>query len=133
MIKSSSILNWYAVISLFARLRTVNQGGLLDDEREPLPGIGLLNAPLIAFAEFFQIIPNLDAAAAKQSSRLTLNRDGRHTTLVAIAILPDSERTNLLGRFTEGDPLVAMEVHKKSVKLHWQSLERVKSATSYCR
>ena len=109
----SDILSGDWRILYLAWLWTVDQGDLLDDEREPLTGIGPLNAPLIAFAEFFQINPDLVAAAAEQSSRLASNSDARHTSLVAIAAIPDNEKTNLLCRLAEGDPHVAMEVRKK--------------------
>ena len=46
-------------------LTAVEDELIADDEREPLPGIGPLTGPLEAFADFFDVDPDLVQAAAE--------------------------------------------------------------------
>ena len=80
------------------------------DELEPMPGIGPMTAPLAAFAEFFDIDPDLVQAAAERSavagaSGISADDAGR-----VIAAMPDREKTGLLVRLFEGTPHVAAEL-----------------------
>jgi hypothetical protein len=82
-----------------------------DDQREPLPGIGPLTAPLQVFAEFFGIDPDLlQAAAEADAGNPALSEADVNEAVVAI---PDSEKTGLLLRLLNGDTHVAADVRRR--------------------
>ena len=103
--------DWRALY--LAWLWTVDQGNLRDEVKEPLPGIGPLNAGLKTFADFFRIDSDLVSAAAEESAVFPGGMSSHSTTNAAIANIPDDEKTNLLCRLAEGDPHVVFEVRKQ--------------------
>ncbi|MEA2781109.1 MAG: hypothetical protein QOK29_2653 [Rhodospirillaceae bacterium] len=81
---------------------------------EPLPGIGPMTEALEAFADFFQIDPDLVAAAAERSADPLA---GKPLSSVAarriVAELTDGEKTELLMRLFEDDPHVGNELRAR--------------------
>ncbi len=86
-------------------LAAADRGMLQDDAREPLTGIGPLTEGLEAFGEFFGIDPDLVRAAAEATAGPDCGAIPPETALAAIRNLPDDEKTDLLNRFLEGDPV----------------------------
>jgi hypothetical protein len=82
-----------------------------DDQREPLPGIGPLAAPLETFAEFFGINPDLlQAAAESDGGNFAVSEADLRRAVVAI---PDSEKAGLLLRLLNGDTHVAADLKRR--------------------
>jgi hypothetical protein len=95
-------------------LTAVQQELVDDDELEPLPGIGPLAGPLKAFAEFFDVNPDLVQAAAELTwEAAAMSKDGLREGLAAIS---EFEKTELLLRIVEGDPYVAAELRSRTRK-----------------
>ena len=103
--------DWRALY--LACLWTVDQGDLRNEVKESLPGIGLLNAGLKTFADFFRIDSNFVSAAAEESAVFSGAMSSHSTTNAAIANIPDDEKLNLLCRLAEGDPHVVLDVRKQ--------------------
>jgi hypothetical protein len=81
------------------------------DEIEPLPGIGPLTGALEAFAEFFGIDSDLvEAAAELGADSASLSKDHLHD---AIAVISESEKTELLLRVLDGDTRVTAELRRR--------------------
>ena len=81
------------------------------DEPEPMPGIGPMTGPLEAFANFFNIDPNLIAAAAERSADpLAGKRAPSETVGPIIAAMTDQHKTDLLARLFDGDAHVMSEL-----------------------
>ena len=76
---------------------------------EPLDGIGPMTDALDAFARFFQIDPNLVAAAAERG-----NAPATLDAATVVAALTEAEKTALLIRVFDGDPLVSPELRGKA-------------------
>ncbi len=95
-----------------AWLWMVDQGGLRDEIKEPLPGIGPLNATLKSFANFLRIDPDLVAAAAEGPAGSSNDKKGAKVSHAAIKDMPDDEKTRLLCRIADGDPHVVLEIRK---------------------
>jgi hypothetical protein len=79
------------------------------DEPEPLPGLGQITGPLRAFAEFFEIDPDLVAAASEE---IGVAPEPISPDVVRDIIdgLPEERKTALLIRLIDGDPHVANEL-----------------------
>jgi hypothetical protein len=92
-------------------LMAVEQDVFAADALEPMPGIGPLTASLQALASFFDIDPDLVAAAAESSAGLAeISSD---SALHTIAEMSDREKNAFLTRLFEGDPLVGPELRSK--------------------
>ncbi len=78
-------------------------------EREPLPSIAPMTSAHKAFAEFFQLDPDLLDAASERDTATNAPMDGR----AAIAALADEEKTNLLVRLFDGEPHIGAELRAK--------------------
>ncbi len=96
-----------------AWLWTVDQGDLRNEIKEPLPGIGPLNAGLKTLADFLRIDPDLVTAAAEESAVNLDDKSLQSTTQAAIKDIPNAEKAKLLCRLAEGDPHVALELRKR--------------------
>ena len=94
-------------------LAAVQDGGLRDDALEPLAGIGPLTGGLDAFARFFRMDPDLVRAAAERTGQAELGELPSEVTLAALESIPDDEKTELLRRFFEGDPLATAELRRR--------------------
>ena len=93
-------------------LTAVESERLSDGDTEPLPGIGPLTGALKAFADFFDINPDLVEAAAE--SPLYASGDLSEAEVRArVGAIPDTEKTALLCRLVAGDPHVAAELLRK--------------------
>lgn len=91
-------------------LTGVENGSLLDQALEPLPGIAPLNAGLRAFADFFRIDGDLVRAAAEAPGDAPSRESSSAALRGAIAALPEPQKNALLLRLAEGDPHVAAEL-----------------------
>jgi hypothetical protein len=92
-------------------LMAVEEDVFEADALEPMPGIGPLTASLQAFASFFDIDPDLVAAAAESSAGLAeISSDA---ALYTVAQMTDHEKNALLVRLFGGDPLVGAELRSK--------------------
>ena len=105
-------------------LTAVQRGYVLGDEKEPLGGIGPLNAPLEALAEFFQVDRDLVRAAADRPTSSESERSFAEVTRRAIASMPEDEKTALLLRLVDGDLHVAGEIRNK-IRGAWDAAERI--------
>ncbi len=94
-------------------LTAVEEDLLPDDETEPLPGIGPLTGALRAFAEFFQIDPDLVQAAAERSAGPGDDAMSADAARDVLAAIPEREKTELLLRLVEADPHLAAELKRK--------------------
>jgi len=82
-----------------------------DDEIEPLPGIGPLTGALEGFADFFGVDPDLvEVAAELAGNDGSMSRDKLRD---ALAVIPESEKAELLMRVVDGDTRVAAELRRK--------------------
>ena len=79
------------------------------DVPEPGPGLGPMTASLEAFAEFFDLDPDLVAAAAERPAA-TAGPLSPEAVARAIAALSEQEKTRLLVRAFDGDPHVGAEL-----------------------
>jgi hypothetical protein len=93
-------------------LAAVQDEEVPSSEVEPLPGIGPLTEVLEAFAEFFDIDPDLVQAAAETgTAEAAMSRDSLRD---ALASIPEAERTELLLRVVDGDGhVVAAELKRR--------------------
>jgi hypothetical protein len=91
-------------------LTAVEEDLLPDDGFEPLPGMGPLNNSLEAFAEFFDIDPDLVQAAAERPHSAPIPAEALRDVLAAI---PEAEKMQLLLRLVEGDPHVGSELIRR--------------------
>jgi hypothetical protein len=92
-------------------LTAVQEELAADDEVEPLPGIGPLTGALQGFAEFFGIDPDLVRAAAEQDADIaTTSKDDLREML---AVIPESEKIELLLCAVEGDVHVTAEMKSR--------------------
>lgn len=93
-------------------LLAVENGSLLDDAVEPLPGIGPITEPLEAFADFLALDPRLVRAAAEtgvgESNNLSASRIRRF-----VSALSGAEKTEHLCCLIEGKPHALAEVRAK--------------------
>lgn len=103
-------------------LTAVQQESVDDDELEPLPGIGPLAGPLKAFAEFFDVNPDLVQAAAELAGEaVAVSKDDLREALAAIS---EFEKTELLLRIIDGDSYVAAELRSRTRKKGPASMTR---------
>jgi hypothetical protein len=91
-------------------LMAVEEEGIEPDEPEPLPGLGPMTGALEAFVAFFGIDSDLAAAAAERTAFAPIPAGAAEAT---IAALDGPEKTRLLLRVFDGDPLVAAELRAK--------------------
>lgn len=77
---------------------------------EPLPGLGPMTEALGAFADFFQLNPDLVAAAAERPAIMRSEPVSADAARHRIAAMDDPAKTGLLVRLFEGDPHVAIEL-----------------------
>lgn len=92
-------------------LTAVQEELVADDEVEPLPGIGPLTGALEGFLQFFGIDPDLVRAAAERGADIaTTSKDDLREML---AVIPESEKIELLLRVVEGDTHVAAEMKSR--------------------
>ncbi|GGC03791.1 hypothetical protein GCM10011494_22820 [Novosphingobium endophyticum] len=89
-------------------LGAIEAEGLGDDEIEPMAGIGPLTGALGAFAEFFDIDPDLVQAAADRPMDMMAMSPAAAGEV--IAAMTDREKTDLLTRLFGGDPNIAVEL-----------------------
>ena len=94
-------------------LAAVAGGGLRDDALEPLAGIGPLTGGLEAFARFFRMDLDLVRAAAERTEHAELGELSSAAALAALGSIPDDEKTELLRRFFEGDPLATAALRRR--------------------
>lgn len=87
-------------------LTAIEADALEPGEIEPLPGIGPVTGALEAFAAFFQIDPDLLAAASEQPFA-PADEAGLAACRSIIADLPEDTKISLLTRLFEGDAYVA--------------------------
>ena len=81
------------------------------DEPEPMPGIGPMTGALEAFANFFNIDPNLVAAAAERSADPFAGQQApSEVARPIIAAMTDQDKTDLLARLFDGDAHVMSEL-----------------------
>lgn len=86
----------------------VSVGLIEPDDPEPMAGIGPVTQQLGEFSAFFQIDPDLIAAAAERCP--VINQDvSPDAVRTAIARVPDDVRTDVLTRLHAGDPMVMTE------------------------
>lgn len=89
-------------------LTAVQDGSYTPDEPEPLPGIGPMTGALEAFARFFQIDPDLVAAAAEQTFEpVPADPSEAHAIITG---MPEAAKSSLLLRLFDGDGHVAEEL-----------------------
>lgn len=86
-----------------------------DDAREPMSGIGPLNAALTSFAEFLMVDPDLLTAAAEQKAPLIIPTSDE--IRAAIEAVPDVEKVDLLLRVSQGDAHVVAELRRRLPKV----------------
>ena len=86
-------------------LAEVDIGDRKDGETEPLPGIGPLTGALRAFAEFFRIDSDLVQAASEAPAGMAAREPPPDAVHAALAAIPEDEKTELLLRLVEGDPI----------------------------
>jgi hypothetical protein len=92
-------------------LTAVQDEFVLEEEIEPLPGIGPLTGALEGFAEFFGIDPDLvEAAAELAADDASMSRDELRD---ALAVIPEREKAELLLRVADGDTRVAVELRRR--------------------
>lgn len=92
-------------------LTAVQHELVADHEVEPLPGIGPMTGALEGFAEFFGIDPDLVRAAAERGAdAAATSKDDLREML---AVIPESEKIELLLRVVEGDIHVAAEMKSR--------------------
>ncbi len=77
---------------------------------EPLPGLGPMTEALGAFADFFQLDPDLVAAAAERPAIMRSEPVSADAARHRLAAMDDPAKTGLLVRLFEGDPHVAIEL-----------------------
>ncbi len=81
------------------------------DEPEPMPGIGPVTGALEAFATFFNVDPDLVAAAAERSpDPLAGKQASSEAVRPIIAAMTDQDKINLLARLFDGDAHVGGEL-----------------------
>jgi hypothetical protein len=92
-------------------LTAVEAGVFEPDEPEPMPGIGPMTGALEAFADFFNIDPDLVAAAAERSADPLAGKPASSEAVQPIiAAMTDQEKTKLLARSFDGDAHVTSEL-----------------------
>ena len=94
-------------------LTAVEAGDLEDEEEEPLPGLGPLSGALEAFANFFNIDPDLVQAAAEAPLVGDFAKVSGEARRRAVEAIPEAEKTALLRRLADGDPHVMFDVQRK--------------------
>ncbi|MDE0106077.1 MAG: hypothetical protein OXN89_27170 [Bryobacterales bacterium] len=94
-------------------LTAVENNLLLDDAKEPLPGIGPLSNPLRKFAKFFDVDSDLVQAAAASPVGTDAGASFALAMRRAIQSLPEAEKTALLVRLVEGDVHVGPELRSR--------------------
>jgi hypothetical protein len=87
----------------------VQSGEVPDSTVEPLPGLAPLSSALETFVEFFLIDPDLVAAASAMVSKAPEPLDAARI----IAGPSEGEKTALLVRLHDGDPLVGAELRRR--------------------
>jgi hypothetical protein len=97
-------------------LTAVEEDVFVEDEPEPMPGIGPLSATLEAFAAFFGIDPDLVQAAAEHPAGATASPVSAETVRGIISAISAADKTALLSRVFDGDPHVAAELRSKVMK-----------------
>ena len=91
-------------------LTAVADDAIEAGEPEPLPGIGPMTAALKAFAEFFDLDPDLVEAAAERLAAPAPSAASSGAAERIIAAMTDREKTAILARLFDGDPHVAAEL-----------------------
>jgi hypothetical protein len=89
-------------------LVAVQDGAYDDDITEPMPGLGPMTGSLEAFVNFFGLDTDLVAAAAER--RADWADGSQEAARRAIANMSDTEKTQALLRFLDGDPHVAADL-----------------------
>ena len=91
----------------------VEQRGIAESNKEPLPGIGPFTGGLEALAEFFRIGGDLLCAAAETPDPSSAEQRSRDAVRAAVEAIPHAEQAVLLQRVAESDPHVAAEIIKQ--------------------
>ncbi len=94
-------------------LMAVEDGQVGDEELEPLAGIAPLSAPLRAFADFFDIDPDLVDAAAAAGAVLQPSDAERKAVETFIRTLPEEDKVALLLRLHAGDLHLGAELRQR--------------------
>lgn len=89
------------------------EDGVPEDTPEPLPGLGPLTGALQAFVTFFDIDPDLVAAAAERGGTSMDETAYTKAARQVIGTLDAKEQANLLLRVAENDPFVATELRAR--------------------
>ena len=103
-------------------LTAVERGILADHQKEPIPGIGPLSAPLEAFVEFFGVDRDLVLAAAELPANSDTGGSFADASRKAIASIPEDEKTALLLRLVNGDAHIGAEIRNK-IRVAWEAAE----------
>ena len=93
-------------------LMAVEEDGVEAEEPEPLAGIGSITPALGAVADFFQIDPDLVAAAAEKCPVPPADAVKPADCKACIAALPEPVKTGLLLRLLAGEPNLAAELRR---------------------
>jgi len=88
----------------------VAEGAVEEDAAEPLPGLGPMSGAIEAFTTFFDLDPDLVAAAAERPAVAVSTAASSAAVSKMISAMPDREKTKVLTRLFDGDPHVAAEL-----------------------
>ncbi len=91
----------------------VEQGGIAQSVREPLPGIGPLTSSLETLAEFARVDHDLVCAAAEMPDPSLAEPQSSQAVRAAVEAIPQAEKTLLIQRVAESDPHAAAEIRKR--------------------
>ncbi|MFZ5791923.1 MAG: hypothetical protein ACOY3L_14620 [Pseudomonadota bacterium] len=91
-------------------LMAVEVEAVEPDEPEPMLGIGPMTAALEAFADFFQLDPDLVEAAAERPADAIKSTSSPDAVRKAISAIAHHEKDEVLMRLFQGDPHVAAEL-----------------------
>ena len=109
----TDVLNGDFRVFYLVWLMDVQDGLMPQDQREPLPGLGPLNAQLKAFAEFFGLEPDLVEAAAGCGAAPADAEAVLRDAARRLRDLSDEEKTDWLLRLHRGnDPHLGMELRR---------------------
>jgi len=128
----SDLLSGDLRLFYFLWLTAVERGLLADHCEEPLPGIGPLSTPLMAFAEFFGIDQDLVRAAAASPATGDRSFSFAEASRIVIESIPEDGKTALLLRLANGDPHVGAEI-RNQIRAAWEDTEGQRRTVSEIR
>lgn len=89
-------------------LTEVEAGGLAEDDREPMPGLGPITGALEALAALLDLDADLVEAASERPAEPPA--PSARAVRKAVAAIPEDRKNELLVRVLDGDPLAAREL-----------------------